>query len=236
MAKKYIMKFDNLKKEAYNANIDIVNYNLVTLTFGNASVFDSSEGIMAIKPSGVPYSNLKWQDMVLVDLEFNIIDSKLNPSSDTKTHIELFKNFKNISGIVHTHSKWATIWSQAQKSIPCLGTTHADHFNGIIPCIPVLSKKHVETDYELNTGLSIVNYYKKNKINYISVPGCVLSNHAPFTWGKTIKEAVNNAVVLEESAMMAYHSLKINNRINFPDYVLKKHFERKHGKKSYYGQ
>ena len=230
------MKFNNLKKEALRANISIVKNDLVTLTWGNASVYDSSEGIIAIKPSGVSYSDLRWQDMVLVDLDFNIIESKLKPSSDTKTHLELYRNFSGIEGIVHTHSTWGTIWSQAQMPIPCLGTTHADHFNGYIPCIPTLSKEQVISDYEHNTGVSIIEYFKKNNINHNYIPGCILANHAPFTWGKTIDDAVDNSIVLEQCAMMAYHSLKLNNKIRFPDYILNKHYTRKHGKNSYYGQ
>tara|TARA_B110000003_G_scaffold234145_1_gene237740 strand:- start:240 stop:953 length:714 start_codon:yes stop_codon:yes gene_type:complete len=236
LAKKYIMKLNNLKKEAFKANLDIVENNLVTLTWGNASAFDSEKGILAIKPSGVPYSTLKWEDMVLVDLDNNIVDSKLKPSSDTKTHLELYKNFSEIKGVVHTHSKWGTIWSQAQLSIPCLGTTHADHYNSDIPCIPVLTKEQVEGDYERNTGISIVDYYNNNKLNHILVPGCILAGHAPFTWGTSVKDAVDNSIVLEECALMAFYSLQLNKKIKFPDYVLNKHYERKHGDKSYYGQ
>lgn len=230
------MIHNDLRKKAFEANLSIVEHDLVTLTWGNASVFDSFNKIIAIKPSGVPYSDLKWQDIVLLDLDLNNIDSKLRPSSDTKTHIEIYKNFENINGIVHTHSKWATTWAQAQLPIPCIGTTHADHFYGEVPCIPILTENQILDDYEKNTGLSIVEYYLKNKLNPHEVPGCILSGHAPFTWGKTIKEAIENSVALEYVAMMAFNSIKINSNINFPKYILNKHYRRKHGKESYYGQ
>jgi len=230
------MIHNDLRKKAFEANLSIVEHDLVTLTWGNASVFDSFNKIIAIKPSGVPYSDLKWQDIVLLDLDLNNIDSKLRPSSDTKTHVEIYKNFDNVKGIVHTHSRWATTWAQAQLPIPCVGTTHADHFYGEVPCIPILNEDQIFDDYEKNTGLSIVEYYVKNKLNPVETPGCILSGHAPFTWGKTIKEAIENAVALEYVAMMAFNSLKINNNIDFPKYILNKHYKRKHGKESYYGQ
>ena len=230
------MIHNDLRKKAFEANLSIVEHDLVTLTWGNASVFDSFNKIIAIKPSGVPYSDLKWQDIVLLDLDLNNIDSKLRPSSDKKTHVEIYKNFDNVKGIVHTHSRWATTWAQAQLPIPCVGTTHADHFYGEVPCIPILNEDQILDDYEKNTGLSIVEYYFKNKLNPIETPGCILSGHAPFTWGKTIKEAIENAVALEYVAMMAFNSLKINNNIDFPNYILNKHYKRKHGKESYYGQ
>jgi len=227
---------DQIKKEAFEVNIAIVREKLVVLTWGNASSIDRSSGIFAIKPSGVEYSALKWQDMVLVDLEGKVVDSKLKPSSDTKTHLEMYKGFKSVGGIVHTHSPWATTWAQACKSIPVLGTTHSDHFNGHVPCLPYLSKDKVEIDYEKETGNQIVQFFNEETIDPIHIPACLLSGHASFTWGETSQKALENAVALEACAQMAYQSILLNNNIKFPDYILSKHFSRKHGKKAYYGQ
>ena len=233
MGKGYL---DKIKQEAYEVNMGIVREKLVVLTWGNASSFDPSNGIFAIKPSGVSYSLLKWQDMVLVDLDGKVIDSKLKPSSDTLTHLEIYKGFKSVGGIVHTHSPWATIFAQAGKSIPLIGTTHSDHFNGDVPCLPYLKKDKVESDYEKETGIQIVNFFKKQHIDPIHLPGCLLSGHASFTWGNTSLEAFENAVALESCAFMAYHSRIINENILFPKYISDKHFRRKHGKNAYYGQ
>lgn len=227
---------DQIKKEAFEVNMGIVREKLVVLTWGNASSIDRQNGIFAIKPSGVSYSELKWQDMVLVDLDGNVIDSKLRPSSDTLTHLEIYKGFNTVGGIVHTHSPWATIWAQACKSIPALGTTHSDHFNGDIPCLPYLKKGMVESAYEKETGIQIVEYFKNQKIEPIHMPACILSGHASFTWGQSAKKAFENAIALEVCAHMAYYSLSINSAIKFPDFVLKKHFSRKHGENAYYGQ
>lgn len=228
--------FDQLKQEAFEINMGIVRERLVVLTWGNASSFDSAHGIFAIKPSGVSYSLLKWQDMVLVDLDGNIIDSKLKPSSDTLTHLEIYKGFSSVGGIVHTHSPWATIWAQACKSIPVLGTTHSDHFNGDIPCIPYLVKTKVDNAYEKETGIQIVKFFKEKKLEPIHMPACLLSGHASFTWGKTSNLAFENAIALEACANMAYHSTILNSKIEFPYYILDKHFLRKHGGSAYYGQ
>jgi L-ribulose-5-phosphate 4-epimerase len=227
---------DQLKHEAFEVNMGIVRERLVVLTWGNASSFDRANGIFAIKPSGVSYSLLKWQDMVLVDLDGNVIDSKLKPSSDTLTHLEIYKGFNSVGGIVHTHSPWATIWAQACKSIPVLGTTHSDHFNGDVPCLPYLNKDKVESAYEKETGIQIVEYFNKHHLEPIHMPGCLLSGHASFTWGENINKAFENAVALEACANMAYHSLILNSNIKFPDFILSKHYLRKHGKKAYYGQ
>ncbi len=227
---------NQIKKEAFEINMSIVREKLVVLTWGNASSIDHNNGIFAIKPSGVAYSELKWQDMVLVDLEGKVVDSKLKPSSDTKTHLEIYKGFKSVGGIVHTHSPWATIWAQACKSIPVLGTTHSDHFNGEVPCLPYLNKSKVEIDYENETGIQIVEFFNKHLIDPIHLPGCLLSGHASFTWGQTSQKAFENAVALEACAQMAYHSINLNKDIKFPDYILSKHFSRKHGEKAYYGQ
>jgi L-ribulose-5-phosphate 4-epimerase len=227
---------DQIKQEAFEINMGIVRERLVVLTWGNASTIDRSSGIFAIKPSGISYSLLKWQDMVLVDLDGKVIDSKLKPSSDTLTHIELYKGFNAIGGIVHTHSQWATIWAQANKSIPALGTTHSDHFNGDVPCIPVLKKEQVLSDYEKESGIQIVDYFNEKKIEPIQMPACLLSGHASFTWGETSNNAFENAIALEVCAKMAYFTLSINSIVKFPEYILDKHFSRKHGVKSYYGQ
>ena len=227
---------DQLKQEAFEVNMGIVRERLVVLTWGNASSFDRVNGVFAIKPSGVSYSLLKWQDMVLVDLDGNVIDSKLKPSSDTLTHLEIYKGFSSVCGIVHTHSPWATIWAQASKSIPVLGTTHSDHFNGNVPCLPYLEKDKVEIAYEKETGIQIVEYFNKQKLEPTHLPGCLLSGHASFTWGKNSQIAFENAVALEACAHMAYHSLSINSKIEFPNYILEKHFSRKHGANAYYGQ
>jgi len=227
---------ENLKKEAFEINRAIVQHKLVVLTWGNASALDRPLGIMAIKPSGVAYDMLTWQDMVLVDLDGNVIDSKLKPSSDTLTHLEIYKGFSDVGGIVHTHSPWATSWAQAGKSIPALGTTHADHFSGVVPCLPTLTKVQVDEGYEKATGSTLVDYFLRNKINPLHIPACLLSGHASFVWGKTISKALENAIALESCAQMAYHTLTLNPSANFPDYILNKHFTRKHGKDAYYGQ
>lgn len=227
---------NQIKQEAFEINMGIVKEKLVVLTWGNASSIDRSQGIFAIKPSGVSYSSLKWQDMVLVDLEGNVIDSKFKPSSDTLTHLEIYKNFNDVGGIVHTHSPWATIWSQACKSIPVLGTTHSDHFNGEIPCLPYLTKEKVDSAYEMETGRQIIDFFKKNNIDPIIMPACLLSGHASFAWGENSSKAFENSVALEACAFMAFHSLQLSSKIVFPPYILEKHFSRKHGKKAYYGQ
>ena len=229
-------KINQIKKAAFELNVDLVKHGLVTLTWGNASVVDRDLGVFAIKPSGVPYNKLKWQDMVLVDLSGSIMEFSLKPSSDTATHVEIYRGFNEVNAIIHTHSTWATIWAQAAKSIPALGTTHADHFSGEIPCLPYLDHKKVSEGYEQETGRQIVQFYRQNKICYFEVPACILAGHAPFVWGMNPSQAITNAVALERTAMMAYHSILINNKITFPVYILEKHFCRKHGKGATYGQ
>ncbi len=227
---------DQLKQEAFEVNMGIVKEKLVVLTWGNASSFDRANGIFAIKPSGVSYTLLKWQDMVLVDLDGNVIESKFKPSSDTLTHLEIYKGFSSVCGIVHTHSPWATIWAQACQSIPVLGTTHSDHFNGDVPCLPYLKMDKVQNAYEKETGIQIVDFFNNRQLEPIHMPGCLLSGHASFTWGETSNKAFENAVALEACAKMAYHSLNLNSKIEFPDYILEKHYSRKHGANAYYGQ
>ena len=227
---------NRLKQEAFEVNMGIVREKLVVLTWGNASSIDRASGIFAIKPSGVSYSLLKWQDMVLVDLDGNVIDSKLRPSSDTLTHLEIYKGFNSVEGVVHTHSPWATIWAQAGKSIPVLGTSHSDHFNGNVPCLPFLKKDKVERSYEKETGKQIVDFFNKQLLDPVQMPACLLSGHAPFTWGETSQKSLENAIALEACANMAYHSLIVNSKIEFPHYILQKHYSRKHGKNASYGQ
>jgi L-ribulose-5-phosphate 4-epimerase len=224
-----------LKEKVLRANISLVKYNLVTLTWGNVSGIDRKKGLMAIKPSGVDYGKLKLEDIVIVNMEGKVVEGNLNPSSDTPTHIEIYKNFPDIGGITHSHSEYATIFAQAAMEIPCYGTTHADHFNGVIPVTRLLSKDEVDTNYEFNTGKVIVERFKK--LNYESMPAVLVAGHAPFTWGKDPEDSVKNNLVLERVAKMALHSLRLKPDLApLPDYVLKKHHTRKHGKDAYYGQ
>ena len=192
---------EELKKAVYEANMLLPKHNLVTFTWGNVSQIDRETGYFAIKPSGVDYDKLTPDDMVIMDLEGNKIEGKYNPSSDTPTHIELYKAFQKIGGVVHTHSPWATSWAQAGRGIPCYGTTHADYMYGEIPCVRCLTKEEIDTAYEKNTGLLIADYFKDK--DYEAVPAVLCKNHGPFTWGKDGHEAVHNAVVLEEVAKMA---------------------------------
>lgn len=224
-----------LKKEVCDANKELVKQNLVIYTWGNASAIDRDKGLVVIKPSGVDYDNMMPNDMVVVDLDGNIIEGNLRPSSDTPTHIELYKKFKNINGIVHTHSEWATIWAQSGRSIPAYGTTHADYFYGDIPCTRNLTQKEIEEGYEKSTGKVIIETFKNLDVK--AIPGVLCKNHGPFTWGNNVKEAVYNAKVLEEIAKMAYYTEKTNPQVTpISQYLLDKHYLRKHGKNAYYGQ
>jgi L-ribulose-5-phosphate 4-epimerase len=225
---------EELKNEVCKANLDLVAHGLVLFTWGNVSAIDRKSGLVIIKPSGVSYNNMKPQDMVVVDLDGKVVEGNLKPSSDTPTHIELYKAFKEIGGIVHTHSTWATIWSQAGKSIPALGTTHADYFYGEIPCTRKMTQKEVEGKYELDTGTVIIESF--SGLNPMEIPGVLVNGHAPFSWGKDAHDAVHNAVVIEQVAKMAYHSLQINPENKLDQWVLDKHYLRKHGKNAYYGQ
>lgn len=224
-----------LKKEIYLANMDLPKYGLVTFTWGNVSGIDREKGLFVIKPSGVPYDELKPEDMVVMDLEGNKVEGKYNPSSDTPTHVELYKAFPEIGGIVHTHSSWATSWAQSGRSIPCYGTTHADYFYGEVPCLRCLNTDEIEDAYEKNTGLLITDYFKEN--DYKAMPAVLCKNHGPFTWGKDGHEAVHNAVVLEEVAKMAARCERINGQVEpAPQELQDKHYYRKHGEGAYYGQ
>ena len=224
-----------LKKEVYEANMLLPKYGLVTFTWGNVSGFDEESGYMVIKPSGVSYENLKADDMVVVDLMGNRIEGHYNPSSDTDTHIELYKAFPGLKGIVHTHSSWATSWAQAGRGIPCYGTTHADYFYGEIPCARSLTKEEIEGDYEKNTGLLIVDTFKEK--DFHAIPGVLCKNHGVFAWGKDAHDAVHNAVVIEEVAKMAARTESLNPNVTAAPQVLQdKHYFRKHGANAYYGQ
>ena len=228
---------EELKKAVYEANMLLPKYGLVTFTWGNVSQIDRETGYFAIKPSGVDYDKLTPDDMVIMDLEGNKIEGRYNPSSDTPTHIELYKAFPNIGGIVHTHSSWATSWAQAGRGIPCYGTTHADYIYGEVPCVRCLTKEEIEDAYEENTGKLIVSEFNARNLDPVAVPAVLCKNHGPFAWGKDAAEAVHNAVVLEEVAKMARYTEMINPDVKpAPDSIKEKHFYRKHGANAYYGQ
>ena len=228
---------EELKKRVYEANMALPKYGLVTFTWGNVSEIDREKGLFVIKPSGVAYDELTPDDMVVMDLEGNKVEGRYNPSSDTATHLELYKAFPEIGGVVHTHSSYATSWAQAGRSIPCYGTTHADYFYGEIPCVRCLTKEEIEEAYEKNTGLLIADYFNKEGKDPVAVPAVLCKNHGPFAWGKDANEAVHNAVVLEEVAKMAYRAETIQPRIQpAPQELQDKHYYRKHGANAYYGQ
>lgn len=224
-----------LKQLVYEANMELPKYGLVTFTWGNVSAIDRDKGLFVIKPSGVDYEKLRPEDMVVMDLEGNKVEGSYNPSSDTATHLEMYKAFPEMGGIVHTHSSWATSWAQAGRGIPCYGTTHADYMYGEIPCLRCLTKEEIDEAYEKNTGLLIVDYFKDKE--YMAVPACLCKNHGPFAWGKDAREAVHNAVVLEEVAKMAARTELINPKAApAPSELQDKHYMRKHGANAYYGQ
>ena len=226
-----------LKHAVYEANMELPHRGLVTYTWGNVSGIDRERGLVVIKPSGVSYDELTPDDLVLLDLDGKVVDGKLNPSSDTKTHLELYKAFPEIGGIVHTHSPYAVGWAQAGRDIPAYGTTHADYFYGPVPCCRSLTEQEVEEDYERNTGLVIVETFRQRELDPVHVPGAICRNHGPFTWGKDAAQAVYHAVVLEEVAKMAVYTTQIAPDAQpAPQYVLDKHFLRKHGPNAYYGQ
>lgn len=226
---------EELKKQVYEANMELPKRNLVTYTWGNVSGIDRESGLLVIKPSGVDYSTLRPEDLVVVDLEGNQVEGRYKPSSDTPTHMELYKAYPQIGGIVHTHSPWATSWAQACRSIPGYGTTHADYFYGDIPCARNLTEKEINTEYEKNTGLVIIETLKGK--NPLLIPGVLCSNHGPFTWGIDAASAVYNSVVLEEVAKMAYYTESLKPGISkIPQSLMDKHFLRKHGEHAYYGQ
>lgn len=228
---------EELKKEVYEANMLLPHYGLVTFTWGNVSGIDREKGLFVIKPSGVDYDKLTPDDMVVMDLDGNKVEGRYNPSSDTATHLEIYKAFPNVGGVVHTHSSYATSWAQAGRSIPCYGTTHADYFYGEIPCVRCLNADEIESAYEENTGHLIVGEFQRMGKDPDAVPAVLCKNHGPFSWGKDAHEAVHNAVVLEEVAKMAYRAETINKEIApAPQELQDKHYYRKHGANAYYGQ
>ncbi len=225
---------ESLKKSVYEANLDLVAKGVVIYTWGNVSEIDRESGLVVIKPSGVEYGAMKPEDMVVVDLDGNVVEGNLRPSSDTPTHLEIYKSFKNVGGVTHTHSTFACSFAQAGLDIPALGTTHADYFYGDIPCARELTEEEVNGNYEKNTGLVIVEAMKD--IDPMAVPGILVKNHGPFSFGKNAANAVYHAVVLEQVAKMAYISLTLNRDSEIKQYLLDRHYMRKHGENAYYGQ
>jgi L-ribulose-5-phosphate 4-epimerase len=228
---------ERLKEEVLEANLQLPKHGLVTFTWGNVSGIDRQTGLVVIKPSGVPYDELRIDNLVVVDLDGKIVEGTFRPSSDTPTHLALYRAFHQIGGIVHTHSPLATSWAQAGRAIPALGTTHADYFYGEIPCTRTLTQEEIERGYELETGNVIIETFEKDGLDPVAMPGILLSGHAPFSWGKNADQAVHNAVVLEEVAKMALNTYMLNPQIKPIDqFLLDKHYLRKHGANAYYGQ
>ena len=230
-------KYQHIQEEAYLANMELPELKLVIFTFGNVSAVDRSLGVFAIKPSGVAYEDLSPEKMVIVDFDGNTVEGKLRPSSDTKTHAVLYKHWDSIGGIVHTHSTYATAWAQSQRDIPIFGTTHADYNTVNIPCAPPMSDEMIKGDYEYQTGFQIMNCLQDKGMSYKEVEMVLVGNHAPFTWGKNAHKAVHNSAVLEAIAQMALLTEQINPKApRLKDALINKHYERKHGEGSYYGQ
>lgn len=228
---------EKLKQEVFEANLLLPKYHLITFTWGNVSAIDRESGLVVIKPSGVDYDNMKVEDMVVCDLEGNVVEGHLKPSSDLMTHLEFYKNFENIGGVVHTHSRYATSWAQAGEDILALGTTHGDYFYGSIPCTRCMSDEEIQGEYETETGKVIVETFKERGINPDTMPAVLVHSHGPFTWGSDAHNAVHNAVVLEELACMALNTLLIKGKLEpMQNTLLDKHFLRKHGPNAYYGQ
>jgi len=228
--------YSELKKHVFEANLELVRHGLVIFTWGNVSEIDRDKGIFAIKPSGLSYETMTWEDIVLVDLEGKVVDSKRKPSSDTPTHLVLYKVFGTIGGIAHSHPEWATSLAQMNLSIPPLGTTHADYFYGEIPCTRKLTEAEVNENYEAATGIVITETFSNLNLDPLAIPAVLVAGHGPFSWGKDAGEAVHNAVVLEQVAKMAFHAMTLNNASGIDQYLLDKHYLRKHGKDAYYGQ
>jgi L-ribulose-5-phosphate 4-epimerase len=230
-------KYTHIREAAYEANLRLPKLGLVLFTFGNVSAADRDLGLFAIKPSGVPYEELTPDKMVIVDFDGKVVKGKLRPSSDTLTHAVLYKHWEKIGGIVHTHSTYATAWAQAQRDIPIFGTTHADHNTVDVPCAPPMNDEMIQGDYEYQTGFQIINTFREKGLSYEEVEMVLVGNHAPFTWGKTPDKAVYNSAVLESIAQMAYLTEQISAVApRLKDSLIKKHYERKHGPDSYYGQ
>ncbi len=228
------MDLNRLKQQVYQANIDIVKHGLVIFTWGNVSAIDRDKNVIVIKPSGVSYDNMKSDDMVIVDMDGKVLEGKYKPSSDTSTHLELYKAFPEIGGVVHTHSTYATAWAQSGLDIPNIGTTHADYFSDDIPCTRDMTEEEVKGDYEKDTGTVIIERFKE--LNPVHIPGVLVKNHGPFSWGKDADDAVHNAVVLEQVAKMAFIAYQVNPNLTLNKLLIQKHFSRKHGPDAYYGQ
>ena len=228
---------EHLKEEVYQANLELPKHGLVKFTWGNASAIDHDLGLFVIKPSGVEYETMKPSDMVVVDLDGNVVEGDMNPSSDTLTHAVLYRHYPEIGGIVHTHSTWATIWAQAGLDVQAMGTTHADTFYGAIPCARFLTQEEIDRGYEAATGQVIIETFEERGIDVLAVPGVLLRGHGPFTWGKDVKAAVVNSVVLDEVSKMNLFARGLNDLASeLPQRILDKHYLRKHGKNAYYGQ
>ena len=228
------MDLNTLKQQVYKANIDLVKHGLVIFTWGNVSAIDRDKNVIVIKPSGVSYDNMKSDDMVIVDMDGKVLEGKYKPSSDTSTHLELYKAFPEIGGVVHTHSTYATAWAQSGLDIPNIGTTHADYFSDDIPCTRDMTEEEVKGDYEKDTGTVIIERFKE--LNPVHIPGVLVKNHGPFSWGKDADDAVHNAVVLEQVAKMAFIAYQVNPNLTMNKLLIQKHFSRKHGPDAYYGQ
>jgi len=226
--------FEELKKRVYEANIALKSNGLITLTWGNVSEIDRENGVIAIKPSGVSYDVMTPDDMVVVDLDGNKIEGKYNPSSDLPTHLELYKGFSGIGGVTHTHSRWATVFAQAESDVPMLGTTHADAFYGDVPCTRKMTAEEIAGEYEKNTGAVICEIFEGKDPD--AIPGVLVNSHGPFTWGKNAAKSVENSIILEEVAFMAWHTVKYNENAKFQKELADKHYFRKHGPDAYYGQ
>lgn len=233
-------RYKDLKERVLKANLDLVKNDLVVLTWGNVSEYDRDLGVIAIKPSGVSYDTMTWADIVVLDIDGEIIEGRLKPSSDTPTHLELYRCFPEVNGIAHTHSRWATIWAQAGRDIPALGTTHADYFYGAIPCTDRMTDEEISEDYELNTGRVIVKTFRDRSIEPTEVPAVICYSHGPFSWGDSGSDAVHNAIVMEYIAMMAKETEALRHTsteaFQMDQSLLDKHFLRKHGATAYYGQ
>ena len=227
-------QLDELKQQVFRANLDLVAHGLVLFTWGNVSAIDREKKLVVIKPSGVSYNNMKAEDMVVVDMDGNRVGGNYKPSSDTATHLELYKAFPDIGGVVHTHSTYATAWAQAGCDIPNIGTTHADYFSDAIPCTRDMTEAEVKGAYEKETGSVIIERFKE--LDPLHIPGVLVKNHGPFSWGKDADEAVHNAVVMEQVAKMAFISLQVNPQLTMNRLLIEKHFSRKHGPDAYYGQ
>ncbi len=228
------MNIETLKEAVFRANLDLVEHGLVIFTWGNVSGIDRERNLVVIKPSGVSYDNMKAADMVVIDMEGHVVEGNYKPSSDTATHLELYKAFPAIGGIVHTHSTFATAWAQAGCDIPIIGTTHADYFSGDIPCTRDMTEAEVKGEYEKETGTVIIERFKE--LNPVHIPGVLVKNHGPFSWGKDPHEAVHNAVVMEQVAKMAFIAGQVNPALTMNELLVQKHFFRKHGPNAYYGQ